>query len=160
MHRIDDVESSILTDDLPHDQTVWMSHFDAVQRPPEGFVATASSDGAPCAVIEAPDRKIWGVQYHPELSAREVAVAMRRQVDEIVEQGLARDEGDIEAVAALIDVLESDPGRSDIAWRLGLDEQWTDIALRRTEIRNFIDHLVQPTRTRRGRAKEGTPRPC
>ena len=68
VHRSTDVVSSILTDDLPADQTVWMSHFDAVQRPPEGFVATASSDGAPCAVIESPERKIWGVQYHPEVA--------------------------------------------------------------------------------------------
>ncbi len=68
VHRTDGVGSTILTDDLPHDQTVWMSHFDAVQRPPEGFTATASSDGAPCAVIESPERKIWGVQYHPEVA--------------------------------------------------------------------------------------------
>ena len=68
VHRSSDVVSSILTDDLPADQTVWMSHFDAVQRPPEGFVATASSEGAPCAVIEAPERRIWGVQYHPEVA--------------------------------------------------------------------------------------------
>ena len=68
VHRSTDVVSSILTDDLPADQTVWMSHFDAVQRPPEGFVATASSDGAPCAVIESPERRIWGVQYHPEVA--------------------------------------------------------------------------------------------
>ena len=68
VHRTDGVESSILTDDLPHDQTVWMSHFDAVQVPPDGFVATASSEGAPCAVIESPERRIWGVQYHPEVA--------------------------------------------------------------------------------------------
>jgi GMP synthase (glutamine-hydrolysing) len=68
VHRSTEVDSTILTDDLPADQTVWMSHFDAVQRPPEGFVATASSDGAPCAVIESPERKIWGVQYHPEVA--------------------------------------------------------------------------------------------
>jgi len=68
VHRHDGVDSSILTEDLPHDQTVWMSHFDAVQRPPDGFVATAGSEGAPCAVIESPGRRIWGVQYHPEVA--------------------------------------------------------------------------------------------
>ena len=68
VHRIDGTDSSLLTDDLPHDQTVWMSHFDAVQRPPEGFVATAGSEGAPCAVIESPERRIWAVQYHPEVA--------------------------------------------------------------------------------------------
>ena len=69
VHRIPGAESSLLTPDLPDNQTVWMSHFDAVLRPPEGFVATASSDGAPAAVIESPGRRIWGVQYHPEAAA-------------------------------------------------------------------------------------------
>ena len=68
VHRIDGTDSSLLTDDLPHDQTVWMSHFDAVLRPPDGFVATAGSAGAPCAVIESPERRIWAVQYHPEVA--------------------------------------------------------------------------------------------
>ena len=44
-----------------------MSHFDAVTEVPEGFVATASSPGAAVAVLENPDRRIYGVQYHPEV---------------------------------------------------------------------------------------------
>jgi GMP synthase (glutamine-hydrolysing) len=52
---------------LPANQTVWMSHFDAVTEPPEGFVATASTDGAPVAVLECAQRGIWGVQFHPEV---------------------------------------------------------------------------------------------
>ena len=67
MNRIPGVPSSLLTDDLPEHQTVWMSHFDAVTEVPEGFVATASSPGADVAVLENPERKIWGVQYHPEV---------------------------------------------------------------------------------------------
>jgi GMP synthase (glutamine-hydrolysing) len=47
--------------------TVWMSHFDAVARLPDGFVATASTPDAPMAVIESQDRRIWGVQHHPEV---------------------------------------------------------------------------------------------
>ena len=52
---------------LPANQTVWMSHFDAISVPPEGFTATASSEGAPVAALEDPDRRIWGVQFHPEV---------------------------------------------------------------------------------------------
>jgi GMP synthase (glutamine-hydrolysing) len=46
---------------------VWMSHFDAVQQLPPGFVSTASTADAPHAVIESPERRIWGVQFHPEV---------------------------------------------------------------------------------------------
>jgi GMP synthase (glutamine-hydrolysing) len=48
-----------------------MSHFDAVSVLPSGFVATASTPDAPMAVIESPTRKIWGVQYHPEVGHTE-----------------------------------------------------------------------------------------
>jgi GMP synthase (glutamine-hydrolysing) len=48
-----------------------MSHFDAVSVLPSGFVATASTPDAPMAVIESATRKIWGVQYHPEVGHTE-----------------------------------------------------------------------------------------
>jgi GMP synthase (glutamine-hydrolysing) len=60
--------ASGLLADQPADQTVWMSHFDGIARVPEGFRATATSDGAPVAALESPARRIWGVQYHPEVS--------------------------------------------------------------------------------------------
>jgi GMP synthase (glutamine-hydrolysing) len=44
-----------------------MSHFDAVTEVPPGFVATASTADAPVAALEDPARRIWGVQYHPEV---------------------------------------------------------------------------------------------
>jgi GMP synthase (glutamine-hydrolysing) len=54
--------------DQPTEQPVWMSHFDAITRVPAGFVATASTADAPVAALESPERRIWGVQYHPEVS--------------------------------------------------------------------------------------------
>ena len=59
--------SSLLPSTLGASATVWMSHFDAVTQLPVGFVATASTPDAPMAVIENDVRKIWGVQYHPEV---------------------------------------------------------------------------------------------
>ncbi|MFM7755582.1 MAG: glutamine amidotransferase-related protein, partial [Actinomycetota bacterium] len=58
MQRLTGISSTLLTDDIPDEQTVWMSHFDAVLEVPEGFVATAASDGAPNAVYEDPERRI------------------------------------------------------------------------------------------------------
>jgi GMP synthase (glutamine-hydrolysing) len=48
-----------------------MSHFDAVSVLPSEFVATASTPDVPMAVIESSTRKIWGVQYHPEVGHTE-----------------------------------------------------------------------------------------
>jgi GMP synthase (glutamine-hydrolysing) len=65
--RIAGAVSQLLKDDIPAQLNVWMSHFDAVSVLPSGFVATASTRDAPMAVIENPEKKIWGVQYHPEV---------------------------------------------------------------------------------------------
>ncbi len=59
--------SSTLLDGTPVEQDVWMSHFDAVTEVPAGFVATASTPDAPVAAMECPERRIWGVQWHPEV---------------------------------------------------------------------------------------------
>ncbi len=59
---------SALLDGLPSAQTVWMSHFDAVASPPPEFVATARTDAAPAAAFEDLARRIYAVQYHPEVA--------------------------------------------------------------------------------------------
>src|SRR5947208_2113225 len=50
------VASGLLLKDLPLEQTVWMSHADAVTRAPEGFRVTAQTDASPVAAFEAPER--------------------------------------------------------------------------------------------------------
>ncbi len=65
--RTSGVTSSVLPESLGAQGFVWMSHFDAVSVLPPGFVATASTPDAPMAVIENDGRRIWGVQYHPEV---------------------------------------------------------------------------------------------
>ena len=60
--------NSVLLRDQPQNQTVWMSHNDAVVRPPDGFRVVASSPGAPVAAFEDTERGFFGVQYHPEVT--------------------------------------------------------------------------------------------
>jgi GMP synthase (glutamine-hydrolysing) len=52
---------------LPNVQQVWMSHGDAVTAAPDGFDVVASSPGAAVAGFENRERKLAGVQYHPEV---------------------------------------------------------------------------------------------
>ena len=56
-----------LHSDLPATQPVWMSHGDAVTAAPDGFEVVAISSGAPVAAFENRDRRLAGVQYHPEV---------------------------------------------------------------------------------------------
>ncbi|MBT8214558.1 MAG: glutamine-hydrolyzing GMP synthase, partial [Acidimicrobiia bacterium] len=56
-------EDSTLFHDLPLDQTVWMSHRDAVVAPPSGFAVVASTPDSPVAAMESPERGLFGVQF-------------------------------------------------------------------------------------------------
>ena len=58
---------STLFEGVPADPSVWMSHGDSVSEAPEGFTVTAVTDGAPVAAFECDERRLYGVQYHPEV---------------------------------------------------------------------------------------------
>jgi len=51
----------------PDEQTAWMSHGDSVVRAPAGFTVLASSDSTPVAAFASDARKLYGVQWHPEV---------------------------------------------------------------------------------------------
>jgi GMP synthase (glutamine-hydrolysing) len=53
---------------LDHELTVWMSHGDQVYTLPTGFKTVASTDTAPFAAIENESEKIYGIQFHPEVT--------------------------------------------------------------------------------------------
>ena len=61
------LEEGVLLDDLPLEQTVWMSHGDTVTAPPPGFAVTARTEVSPVAVVESRERGLYGVQFHPEV---------------------------------------------------------------------------------------------
>ncbi|CAM4450653.1 MAG: glutamine-hydrolyzing GMP synthase [Paenibacillus macerans] len=64
---VDFAENSVLTRGLQAKQTVWMSHGDHVTKLPEGFVVEASTEHAPIAGFANAERKMYGVQFHPEV---------------------------------------------------------------------------------------------
>ena len=59
--------TSTLFHDQPADQSVWMSHGDSVTAAPDGMRVTASTAGAPVAAFEDDERRLYGVQWHPEV---------------------------------------------------------------------------------------------
>lgn len=66
--RLEAAPGSVLFTDLPEEQEVWMSHRDAVVKPPPGFRVTAATAESPVAAMEDPDRGLCGVQFHPEVA--------------------------------------------------------------------------------------------
>jgi len=70
--------AGVLLRGLPGAQRVWMSHGDTCAEAPPGFTITATTPGTPVAAAEAPDRRLYGMQFHPEVLHTEHGMAMLR----------------------------------------------------------------------------------
>ena len=62
------LSDSLLFDGLAQETICWMSHTDYISQIPDGFKITASSDSCPCAAYENAGKKIYAVQFHPEVN--------------------------------------------------------------------------------------------
>ena len=65
------VEDGVLLGNQPGQQICWMSHGDQVVQAPEGFKVLASTETTPVAAFESVERRIFGVQWHPEVKHSE-----------------------------------------------------------------------------------------
>jgi len=87
----------------PRKRAVWMSHGDRVLRLPPGFEVLGTSEGSPFAAVRNRERRIWGLQFHPEVShteyGAEIYAAFARDVcgcagswtmDAFVDEAVAR----------------------------------------------------------------------
>ena len=61
------IEPNLLLDSLEEKEVVWMSHGDQVKSLPEGFQVLAKTDTCPIAAYGNDKKKIYGVQFHPEV---------------------------------------------------------------------------------------------
>ena len=57
-------------------RTVWMSHGDRIEQMPDGFSVLAHSDNSPVAAMGDAERRIYGVQFHPEVAHTPQGAAM------------------------------------------------------------------------------------
>lgn len=57
----------LLFDGIASESLCWMSHTDYIEQVPEGFRVTTHTDHCPTASMEDPERKLYAVQFHPEV---------------------------------------------------------------------------------------------
>ncbi len=62
------VYDETLFEGIPEKSVCWMSHTDFINTPPKGFRVIANTDKCPCAAMCDEARKIYGVQFHPEVT--------------------------------------------------------------------------------------------
>ena len=68
--------SDALFQDYPESSITWMSHGDFISQVPEGFSVTAYTDVCPTAAMACPEKKFYGVQFHPEVSHTDQGLLM------------------------------------------------------------------------------------
>jgi len=70
--------ASALLHDCDEDRIVWMSHSDKVDVLPEGFAAIATSENSPFAAIANEEKRVYAMQFHPEVQHTEEGYLMLR----------------------------------------------------------------------------------
>ena len=107
--------------------------------PPDAHILASNPDTPIEAVeIRHSNGVFWGVQYHPELSLSEIAASLRHQGRDVIAQGLARDQAEVDAMSDRLTILDNHNQRQDLAWQIGVNAQMTSFTHRTIEIDNFL----------------------
>ncbi len=69
--KLDIINEKELFKDIEQDTLCWMSHTDYIEKCPEGFEITAKSNTCPVAAMKNEEKKIYAVQFHPEVEHTE-----------------------------------------------------------------------------------------
>lgn len=128
-------------------------HLDEVEAiaPGTTVLATNAVSDVQSVEIRTNGSVAWAVQYHPEYPLREVAAIVRRIGKRLIEEGFFADEADIGTFAQDLDILDRDPACKRLAWRHGVSKNVLDKRLRVSEVANWVEFQVLPTRVKRGR---------
>jgi GMP synthase (glutamine-hydrolysing) len=128
-------------------------HLDEVVTLPTGatVLATNAMSAVQSIELRTPSSVAWGVQYHPEYPLRELAAIVRRIGPRLIEEGFFKDVADIKVFSEDLDTLDRDPECKRLSWRHGISKNVLDKKLRTSEVANWIELQVLPTRVKRGR---------
>jgi GMP synthase (glutamine-hydrolysing) len=130
----------------------FISHDDEITEMPEGAVRLSGNAFTQVQSVSVDYRggAFWGLQYHPEYDLHEMARLTWCRIDKMTKLGFFPNREAGEEHVKLLELLHNDPGRKDLAWKLGVDQDVMDTDFRRTEVRNWIEKLVKPKMAARG----------
>ncbi len=128
-------------------------HLDEVENVAPGttILATNAVSSVQSAEIRTKGSVAWAVQYHPEYPLRELAAIVRRIGNGLIAEDFFADEAEVKAFAHDLDTLDRDPACKRLSWRHGISTNVLDQKLRTSEVANWIEFQVLPTRVKRGR---------
>ena len=145
---------STLLGDQPTDQTTWMSHGDSVSKAPEGFTVLASSASTPVAAFASDEKRMYGVQWHPEVKHSEFG---QRVLENFLHDaaGIAADWNSGSVIAEQVDRIRAQVGSARVICGLsgGVDSAVAAAIVHKAVgdqlVCIFVDHgLIRPDERR------------
>lgn len=132
--------------DKPQVFDAFISHYDEVTALPRGALLLAGNDftRVQAAEVRHAAGVFWAVQYHPEYSLYVMARLMVARRQRLLDEGFFTDEAAFTAHVTDLETLHRHPGRHDLRWRLGIDDDVLDPRRRQLEFRNWLERLVLP----------------
>ncbi|WP_427966683.1 type 1 glutamine amidotransferase [Altererythrobacter sp.] len=118
-------------------------HYDHVARLPDNSVLLATNSRCPvqAALIPIGRSVAWGVQYHPEFDLPHLAEIYEGYGDDMVGTAFFDTRAALDNHIADLRAADAAPPDAPVAWRLGIDSDLLHGPTRRTELRNWLQHL-------------------
>ena len=125
-------------------------HRDEAASLPAGAQVLAANDfGVQAVSFEYGRGTFWGVQYHPEYDYVDIAATAERYGQTLVDEGIYRDIAALQAFAAELRALHSNPLDAPLLWKHGLGSGVRSEVTRLLEISNWLQAQVRPRATGR-----------
>ena len=121
----------------------FMSHDDEVKRLPDGAERLAGNGWSQIqsAAYKYKNGEMWAVQYHPEYDLQEVARLIEAREEKLTRLGFFGEGAGMKSYVARLDQLVAEPGRKDLRWQLGIDDDILSDDIRQLEFKNWLKHF-------------------
>ena len=139
---------SLLLKGKPDRYDGFIMHLDEVTRLPEGATLLATNEHTHVQALEVRHGEgvFWATQYHPEYNLCEMARLIAARAEPLVREGFFQTEEAVQAYAAKMRALHQNPDSAELRQELQVGDDILDASIREQELRNWIDHLVLPSR--------------
>jgi GMP synthase (glutamine-hydrolysing) len=129
----------------------FISHYDEVTTLPPGARWLATNDFTRIQALEVTHKKgtFWALQYHPEYDLHEMARLLVAREERMLNEGFFQNHDELAGLVERLEALHREPGRKDLRWQLGIDDDLLDPKVRQCEVKNWIEQLVIPTAGKR-----------
>ena len=130
----------------------FIMHLDEVTVVPDGalLLATNAHTRVHALAVKHPDGgEFWATQYHPEFTLYEMARLLIARKPPLVKEGFFETEDDVVVLVEQMTELSQNPNNQELRELLNVHDDVLDDVIRQSEVHNWLEYLVIPTKQKR-----------